>query len=79
MLGMARLTPTAGDPSQRRIQMLMPLIFVTFLFAAPAGLNVYWLFSNLCGIAQQLVTTALVNRSHAPAPAAAGARKGRKG
>lgn len=79
MLGMARLTPTGGDPSQRRIQMLMPLIFVTFLFAAPAGLNVYWLFSNLCGIAQQLITTNIVNRSHTPVPAAAAGRKGRKG
>jgi YidC/Oxa1 family membrane protein insertase len=77
MLAMARLTPTGGDPSQRRIQMLMPLIFVTFLFAAPAGLNVYWLFSNLCGIAQQLITTAIVERSHA-APAPAATRKARK-
>ncbi len=79
MLGMASLTPTGGDPSQRRMQMLMPLIFVTFLFAAPAGLNVYWLVSNLCGITQQLVTTAVIKRAPAAqAQAKAGATKARK-
>jgi YidC/Oxa1 family membrane protein insertase len=75
MVGMARLTPIA-DPSQKRLQMLMPLIFVTFLFAAPAGLNVYWLVSNLCGIAQQVGTTQLL-KARAAAPAAP-ARKARK-
>jgi YidC/Oxa1 family membrane protein insertase len=75
MVAMARLTPIA-DPSQRRMQMLMPLIFVTFLFAAPAGLNVYWLVSNLCGIVQQVATTRLMQ--HAPVPATAPARKSRR-
>ncbi len=67
MVGMARLTPIA-DPTQKRLQMLMPLIFVTFLFAAPAGLNVYWFVSNLCGIAQQVGTTAFVGRARSPRP-----------
>lgn len=72
MVGMARLTPIA-DPSQKRLQMLMPLIFVTFLFAAPAGLNVYWFVSNLCGITQQVATTTLVARTSGQA-----ARRARK-
>lgn len=75
MVAMARLTPIA-DPSQRRLQMLMPLIFVTFLFAAPAGLNVYWLVSNLCGIAQQLATTSVMQR--ASSAGGAPARKPRR-
>lgn len=47
------MTPTAGDPNQRKIMLLMPLMF-TFLFVSfPAGLTVYWLVNNLLTIAQQ--------------------------
>jgi YidC/Oxa1 family membrane protein insertase len=55
-----KMTPSGADPAQQRMMMLMPLVFVTFLFWAAAGLNVYWLASNLCGIAQQAVTMRLV-------------------
>lgn len=74
MVGTAFLTPTTADPAQRRIQMLMPIMFVVFLFSAPAGLNVYWLCSNLCGIAQQGLTMLLMNPGSAT-PAKARARK----
>jgi YidC/Oxa1 family membrane protein insertase len=47
------MTPSAGDPNQRKIMMLMPLMF-TFMFVSfPAGLTVYWLVNNLLTIAQQ--------------------------
>jgi YidC/Oxa1 family membrane protein insertase len=47
------MTPSAGDPNQRRMMMLMPLMF-TFMFVSfPAGLTVYWLVNNLLSIAQQ--------------------------
>jgi YidC/Oxa1 family membrane protein insertase len=47
------MTPTAGDPNQRKMMMLMPLMF-TFMFVSfPAGLTVYWLVNNLLTIAQQ--------------------------
>jgi YidC/Oxa1 family membrane protein insertase len=47
------MTPSAGDPNQRKIMMLMPLIF-TFMFVSfPAGLTVYWLVNNLLTIGQQ--------------------------
>lgn len=47
------MTPTAGDPNQRKMMMLMPLIF-TFMFVSfPAGLTVYWLVNNLLTIGQQ--------------------------
>ena len=47
------MTPTAGDPNQRKIMLLMPLMF-TFMFVSfPAGLTVYWLVNNLLTIAQQ--------------------------
>ena len=54
------MTPTAGDPNQRKIMMLMPLIF-TFMFVSfPAGLTVYWLVNNILTIGQQY----WINRSN---------------
>jgi YidC/Oxa1 family membrane protein insertase len=47
------LTPAAGDPTQQKIMMLMPVVF-TFLFLNfPSGLVVYWLVNNVLSIAQQ--------------------------
>ena len=47
------MTPSAGDPNQKKLMMLMPLMF-TFMFVSfPAGLTVYWLVNNVLGIAQQ--------------------------
>jgi YidC/Oxa1 family membrane protein insertase len=63
MFAMQRMTPTAMDPAQQRIMMLMPLVLVVMLSGAPAGLNVYWLSSNLCAIVQQTVTYALLRRN----------------
>jgi YidC/Oxa1 family membrane protein insertase len=62
MFAQQKMTPSGADPTQQRMMMLMPLIFVSFLFWAPAGLNVYWLASNLCGIAQQGLTIALTSQ-----------------
>jgi YidC/Oxa1 family membrane protein insertase len=47
------MTPTAGDPNQRKLMLMMPLLF-TFMFVSfPAGLTVYWLVNNILTIAQQ--------------------------
>jgi YidC/Oxa1 family membrane protein insertase len=47
------MTPSAGDPNQRRMMLMMPLIF-TFMFVTfPAGLTIYWLVNNILSIAQQ--------------------------
>jgi YidC/Oxa1 family membrane protein insertase len=48
-----RLTPSAADPMQRRIFMLMPLFFTILFLGFPSGLVLYWLTNNLLGIAQQ--------------------------
>jgi YidC/Oxa1 family membrane protein insertase len=54
------MTPSAGDPNQRKMMMLMPLMF-TFMFVSfPAGLTVYWLVNNLLSIGQQY----WINRHH---------------
>lgn len=67
MIVQQALTPTTADPMQKRIGYLMPLIFTYFLTAAPAGLVLYWMMSNLVGIAQQFV----INKLNPPAPPAA--------
>jgi YidC/Oxa1 family membrane protein insertase len=55
------MTPSAGDPNQRKMMMLMPVMF-TFMFVSfPAGLTVYWLINNILSIGQQC----WINRSHA--------------
>ena len=56
MFVMQKMTPRAMDPAQQRIMMIMPIVLVVMFFAAPAGLNLYWLSSNLCSIVQQAIT-----------------------
>jgi YidC/Oxa1 family membrane protein insertase len=60
MFVMQKMTPTAMDPAQQRIMMIMPVVLVVMFHAAPSGLNLYWLSSNLCSIVQQTVTMRIV-------------------
>jgi YidC/Oxa1 family membrane protein insertase len=48
-----KLSPQPPDKSQARIFMIMPIIFTYMLASMPAGLVIYWTWSNLLGIAQQ--------------------------
>jgi YidC/Oxa1 family membrane protein insertase len=51
-----KMTPTAGDPAQQKMMMLMPVVF-TFLFLNfPSGLVVYWLVNNVITIGQQYIS-----------------------
>lgn len=53
MLVQQWMTPAAVDPAQKKVMMIMPVVF-GFMFAKfPAGLTLYWLTSNLISIAQQ--------------------------
>jgi YidC/Oxa1 family membrane protein insertase len=45
-------TATA-DPNQRRLMLLLPVVFVVILYRYPAGLLVYWITTNLWTIGQQ--------------------------
>jgi YidC/Oxa1 family membrane protein insertase len=56
-------TATA-DPTQRRLMLLLPVVFVVILYRYPAGLLVYWITSNLWTIAQQY----LIKRRMPPLP-----------
>ena len=62
-----RLNPQPADPAQARVMMMLPVIF-TFLFARfPAGLVLYWAWSNLLSIAQQWVIMRQVQKQPAKA------------
>lgn len=69
-------TATA-DPNQRRLMLLLPLVFVVILYRYPAGLLVYWITTNLWTIGQQY----LIKRHMAsqPAPPGSGSDVGGKG
>jgi YidC/Oxa1 family membrane protein insertase len=43
------------DKNQRRMMMILPLVFVVFVLSFPTGVIVYWITTNLWTIAQQYV------------------------
>jgi YidC/Oxa1 family membrane protein insertase len=73
MFVMQKMTPSTLDPAQQRIMMLMPLMLAGMFLWAPAGLNLYWLTSNLWSILQQAVSLRLLS------PQAARERRDKKG
>jgi YidC/Oxa1 family membrane protein insertase len=58
----------AADPNQRRLMLVLPVVFVVILYRYPAGLLVYWITTNLWTVGQQL----LIRRYMGPAPPAPG-------
>jgi YidC/Oxa1 family membrane protein insertase len=48
-----KMTPTAGDPAQAKIMMLLPIIFTFMFINFPSGLVLYWLVNNILSIGQQ--------------------------
>ena len=49
------ITPATGDPSQRRMFLIMPLIFGFIFKDMPSGLVLYWLVQNILTIVQQMI------------------------
>jgi YidC/Oxa1 family membrane protein insertase len=51
-----KMTPSPGmDPAQQKMMMIMPLALGYMFYFASSGLVLYWLTSNIVGIAQQLM------------------------
>jgi YidC/Oxa1 family membrane protein insertase len=50
-----RMQPTPQDPTQAMIMRLFPPVFTLISANFPAGLCVYWTFSNLLSLVQQLI------------------------
>lgn len=59
MFWQQRMTPVA-DPTQARVMMLTPVMFLFFFLWAPSGLVIYWTVSNLLGISQQMMTNRII-------------------
>jgi YidC/Oxa1 family membrane protein insertase len=58
---MQKLTPTPGvDPTQQKMMMFMPIMFLFMFWGQASGLVLYWTVGNLVGIAQQWY----FNRTH---------------
>jgi YidC/Oxa1 family membrane protein insertase len=55
------------DKTQRRIMMLLPLVFITIIAHFKVGLVIYWVTTNLWTVGQGLVTRRLVPKT-TPAP-----------
>ena len=49
------ITPTTVDPAQRRMFLIMPLVFGWIFKEFAAGLVLYWLVQNILTIVQQLI------------------------
>ena len=69
-------TATA-DPNQRRLMLLLPVVFIVILFRYPAGLLVYWITTNLWTIGQQLLIRRHMGGPPAQPDAAEGSPNGR--
>jgi YidC/Oxa1 family membrane protein insertase len=54
-----KIQPSAMDPKQARMMMLMPVIFTFMFLQFPSGLVLYWLVNNLLTILQQYGTMKL--------------------
>ena len=50
-----RLNPAPTDPMQAKIMSFLPFIFTFLLATFPAGLVIYWAWSNALGILQQWI------------------------
>jgi YidC/Oxa1 family membrane protein insertase len=55
-----RMTPTTMDPTQQKVMMLMPLMFMAFFLWAPSGLVLYWTVANMWAIGQQALTNKII-------------------
>ena len=54
-IGSTLIATATADPNQRRLMLLLPLVFVVILYRYPAGLLVYWITTNLWTVGQQSV------------------------
>jgi YidC/Oxa1 family membrane protein insertase len=59
------IATATADANQRRMMLLIPIVFVVILYRYPAGLLVYWITTNIWTIGQQF----LIRRHMGPPPA----------
>jgi YidC/Oxa1 family membrane protein insertase len=54
------LMTVSADPTQQRLMLLLPFIFVVFIINFPAGLILYWITTNVWTIGQQYIVKRLI-------------------
>jgi YidC/Oxa1 family membrane protein insertase len=70
---MTHLTPKSGDPTQQRMMMFMPIIFIVFCYNFAAALALYYTTQNLLTVLQ------LYLNKRQPAPTLQRVDRGAKG
>ncbi len=67
------IATATADPNQRRLMLLLPVVFVVILYRYPAGLLVYWITTNLWTVGQQ----SILRRRLPPPPKPVGTTNGK--
>ncbi|NBV06996.1 MAG: membrane protein insertase YidC [Proteobacteria bacterium] len=62
MILQQKLNPTSSDPTQAKILKWMPYVITFVLAAFPAGLVIYWTWSNTLSILQQWLISKKLNK-----------------
>jgi len=52
-----KMSPPAGDPTQAKMMMMMPIVFTVIFINFSSGLVLYWLVNNVISMAQQYYVT----------------------
>jgi YidC/Oxa1 family membrane protein insertase len=60
-----KMTPTAGDPRQAKMMMLMPIVFTFMFLNFASGLVIYWLTNNILSIIQQFFVNRKISKQTA--------------
>ncbi len=77
MVAQQKMTPAVGDPAQRRLMMILPIVFTLFFLGFSSGLVLYFLFSNVFAMMFQFGLQKLKPELKPKPPAAAKGKKGK--
>jgi YidC/Oxa1 family membrane protein insertase len=67
MFFMQKMTPMmTADPNQKRMMLIMPLVFGIMFFHLASGLVLYFLAANMVGIGQQLIINRFITPKRPP-------------
>ncbi len=58
-----KMTPSAADPKQQKIMLMMPIMFTFIFLNFSSGLVLYWLINNILSIAQQFYINKKADKS----------------
>ena len=70
MVVQQKMTPSAADPMQQKMMMLMPVIMLFMLYNLPSGLTLYWTVSQVFSILQMKYGLMIAKREEAKASSA---------